>query len=70
VEALRSYERIRRPAADRIVLADRAGGPDIVLAAIEAKSQGLRVPEVEVAQLKAQAASLLAEYRERVEARE
>ena len=66
MEALRSYERIRRPVADRIVLADRSGGPDVVLAAIEAKSQGLRVPEVEIAQLKAQAAGLLTEYREQV----
>jgi 2-polyprenyl-6-methoxyphenol hydroxylase-like FAD-dependent oxidoreductase len=70
MEALRSYERIRRPVADRIVLADRAGGPDVVLAAIEAKSQGLRVPEGEIGELKAQAASLLAEYRQRVEARD
>ena len=67
LDALTTYERIRRPAAERIVLSDRVGGPDVVLTAIEARTMGRRIPEIESTQFRREAGGLLADYRNRID---
>jgi 5-methylphenazine-1-carboxylate 1-monooxygenase len=64
-QALAEYEDARRPATEAIVLSDRNGGPDIVLDAIEKRSQGRWLPHREASELENELAQLLGAYRQK-----
>jgi 2-polyprenyl-6-methoxyphenol hydroxylase-like FAD-dependent oxidoreductase len=64
-QALAEYEHARRPATEAIVLSDRNGGPDVVLDAIERRSEGQWLPHRDASELGTELAQLLFAYRQK-----
>jgi 2-polyprenyl-6-methoxyphenol hydroxylase-like FAD-dependent oxidoreductase len=65
VKAVAEYENARRPKTRAIVLADRAGGADVVLDAIERRSRGRWLSPREVSELGGEFTQLLGAYRQK-----
>jgi 2-polyprenyl-6-methoxyphenol hydroxylase-like FAD-dependent oxidoreductase len=61
--ALKQYDHVRRAATSRIVLADRAGGPDCILNEIERITSGQKVSEEIYQRHRDTLQTLLYEYR-------
>jgi 5-methylphenazine-1-carboxylate 1-monooxygenase len=65
MKAVAEYENVRRPETEAIVLADRAGGADVVLDAIERGSLGRWLSHGEASDLGSELTQLLSAYRQR-----
>ncbi|RKP53531.1 pyridine nucleotide-disulfide oxidoreductase [Pararobbsia silviterrae] len=62
VEALQRYEQERLPIANRIVLANRGDGPEVVRRIVEERTQGQRFDDIEKVLPFAEADSIFKEY--------
>jgi 2-polyprenyl-6-methoxyphenol hydroxylase-like FAD-dependent oxidoreductase len=62
VEALRLYEEERRPLANRIVMANRGDGPEVVRRIVEQRTGGERFEDIEKVLPFAEADSIFKEY--------
>jgi 5-methylphenazine-1-carboxylate 1-monooxygenase len=65
MKAVAEYENARRPETEAIVLADRSGGADVVLDAIERGSRGRWLSHGEASDLGSELTQLLSAYRQR-----